>query len=76
MRITYDPQTDMAYIYLREMKDGEVKKTIPCDYKRSGRVCLNLDLDAEGHLVGIEVFEAQLTMPQELLRLATPERAP
>jgi uncharacterized protein YuzE len=68
MRITYDPTADAAYIYLREIEDGGVANTIPVDSTEgvsAGDV--NLDFDAEGRLIGIEVLGARSTLPREAL---------
>ena len=75
MRVTYDPQVDAAYIYLREIDSGGVKHTVPLDDLESnvesvGR--LVLDFDEEGRLVGIEALDACEVLPPELLRDAEP----
>ena len=63
MRIEYDAECDMAYIYLTEIAPGAAKRTIPGSH---GSVRINLDLDAKGRLLGIEVFEASRVLPVEL----------
>ena len=68
MRITYDPQTDAAYIYLKEISPGSVRKTYPCDPREVGGM-INLDFDSEGILVGIEVIGASKRLPSSLLAL-------
>jgi uncharacterized protein YuzE len=67
MRVEYDPETDQAYIYLREIEAGGVAETVPGwpDSPISG---INLDFDHEGRLVGIEVDgAASLRLPSEIL---------
>lgn len=49
MRVTYDEEADALYLYLSQRK---VAKTVPV----SGRV--NVDLDREGNLRGLEVLFA------------------
>ena len=59
MRITYDNETDSAYIYLVE--DSEVARTTGTE---DG---INLDFDEDGMLLGIEVLDAKGKLPQPLL---------
>ena len=49
MRIEYDREADAVYIYLQEK---EVSKTIELSHG------VNIDLDAQGRLIGIEVLDA------------------
>jgi uncharacterized protein YuzE len=69
MKITYDKNTDAAYIYLTEISAGGVKKTYPCD-PAEVKGMINLDFNPEGILVGIEVLGASKKLPKELLDLA------
>ena len=55
IRIEFDRRADAAYIYLREIEDGGVHKTVPV-HDASGMV--NLDFDRKGRLIGIEVGPA------------------
>lgn len=65
MKITYDVSIDAAYIYLVDyIKPSEVAKTTPVD------ASINLDFDAEGKLVGIEVLNASKKLPVEVLKKA------
>jgi hypothetical protein len=53
MRVTYEPDTGSAYLYLTgEIEPGGVKKTISL-YREHG---INLDFDAAEHLIGIELL--------------------
>jgi uncharacterized protein YuzE len=63
MKVKYCPETDAAYIYLKEVGPGGVAETVEAV---PGRVML--DFDGEGVLVGVEVLSAATTLPQELLR--------
>ena len=67
MRITWQRDTDMAYLYLKEhLNSGEVAQTVICDDDAlSGMV--NIDLDSSGRIVGIEVSCASAVLPSELL---------
>lgn len=49
MRMTYDPSADALYVYI---SDGEVTET------REVAPDVNLDLDAAGAAVGIEILGA------------------
>lgn len=71
MKLTYDRSVDAAYIQLaREIPAGGVAKTCPCDPLEVGGE-INLDFDAEGRLVGIEILDASKKLPPELLRSAS-----
>ena len=68
MKVTYDSSVDAAYIQLaREIAAGGVAKTHPCDPLEVGGE-INLDFDAEGRLIGIEILDASKKLPAELLR--------
>lgn len=71
MRLTYDPEADAAYIYLAdEIAAGGVARTYPCDPTEVGGM-VNLDFDAEGRLIGIEVMDASRMLPSEALRISS-----
>lgn len=72
MRIEYDPRVDAAYIYLvEEILAGGVALTYPCDpLQVNGEI--NLDFDADGRLIGVEVLDASRFLPKELLVSAPP----
>lgn len=61
MRVEYDEAVDAAYIYLHPIQQtfGVVKRTIQATDE------INLDFDAKGRMVGIEVLCAsrQLHLP-------------
>jgi hypothetical protein len=53
MRVTYEPDTGSAYLYLTgEIEPGGVKKTVSL-YREHG---INLDFDIAEHLIGIEIL--------------------
>ena len=67
MRLRYDRHADAAYIQLAEhIGLGGVDHTYLCDPQEVGGM-INLDFDAEGRLVGVEVLDASLYLPVELL---------
>ena len=58
MRITYDPEADALYIKLREATPRE-----SMDIEEG----VTVDLDNEGHVIGIEVLDASKRLtPEEL----------
>ncbi len=68
MRVTYDADVDAAYIYLAaEIPAGGVARTVPVDPREIDGM-INLDFDAEGRLVGIEVLDASRFLSPQLLR--------
>ncbi len=75
MRVTYDPQVDAGYIYLREIDSGGAKHTVPLDDLEcsvDAVASLILDFDDEGRLIGIEALGASEVLPPEILRDAEP----
>ena len=70
MRLTYDASVDAAYIYFVDhIADGAVSETCPCEL-RGGKGAINLDFDASGRLLGIEVLGARSVLPAEALNKA------
>lgn len=67
MRVVYDDKADSAYLYLgRKVTPGGVDKTYCCDSGEVGGM-INLDFDAEGRLIGIEVMDASTKLPFDAL---------
>jgi uncharacterized protein YuzE len=67
--VEYDPLVDAAYIYLTAISPGQVASTYPCPPSEvSGQI--QLDFDAEGRLVGIEVLDASKFLPPDVLDAA------
>lgn len=67
-KVTYDKDTDAAYIYFTEIKDGAVSETLTVD-DSSGRLSddLNIDVDQEFKALGIEILYASEHLPEDLL---------
>ena len=64
--VTHDAEADAAYIYLRPISAGGVAWTISVDISPlSGMV--NLDVDPNGRIVGIEIIEASALLPEGLV---------
>jgi len=67
MRVTYDPSARAGYIGLIDpIWVGGVKKSVPVPDSNGSIV---LDLDAEGHLVGIELLDPALFHPAVLAQV-------
>lgn len=67
LRVTYDSEADAAYIYFApDTRVGGVARTVPVDGGEDPWM-VNLDVDAEGRLVGLEVLDASRRMPKSLL---------
>jgi uncharacterized protein YuzE len=58
MKITYDKIANAAYLYLPAENYGKRSvKTVCCDPSEIDGM-INLDFDAEGKLIGIEILDA------------------
>ena len=70
MRVIYDASVDAAYIYLTdEIEPGAVQQTFPCEPENI-RGSVNLDFDAAGRLLGLEILNASVVLPGEALSKA------
>ena len=68
VRLTYDSDTDMGYLYLQEIPPGGVEHTEALVVDTAGgRRLINLDFDASGTLIGIEFDGARAALPAALL---------
>jgi len=65
MMIEYDKEADAAYIYFKEIDEGEVVKTISLNDS------INIDLDSEGKTLGIEILDASENLPSVALQGAS-----
>ena len=64
MKITFDSEADAAYIYLRKIQEGDVKTTISLNEN------INIDLDENGVILGIEILDASKNLSPEVLKSA------
>ena len=65
MKIEYDKEADVAYIYLKyPLQDGECKKTKELD----GHIIL--DYDGEGKLLGVEILNASKILTKKFIEEA------
>jgi uncharacterized protein YuzE len=69
IKVTYDKSVDAAKIYLKHIEPGGVAKVYTCDEDEVGEM-INLDFDAEGVLLAIEVLRASKKLPAALLKIA------
>lgn len=71
MRITYDPEANAAFIYLKEtIAPGGVARTEICDVETKPETSIILCFDSEGLVVGIEILGATRILPPETLMRA------
>ena len=57
MRTEFDKEADAAYIYFKEIGNGEVAETITLNDS------VNVDLDKNGIVLGIEILDASKHLP-------------
>lgn len=69
MHVTYDPVADMAYIYLADIAPGGVRTSVVIEDQEL-RGDLVIDLDADGRILGVEVFRPREQLPAPLLAAA------
>lgn len=66
MRIEIDKEADAAYIYFKEILPGEAVRTISLNDS------INIDFDAEGRTIGIEILDASKNLPTHYLKSMHP----
>jgi uncharacterized protein YuzE len=64
MRLTYEPESGMAYLYL-EQSPGAADRSVELDDDELP-ASLVVDIDREGHLIGIEIFGADRCLSPQL----------
>ena len=64
MKITYDAEADVAYVYFEEISKGKVVQTISLNEN------INVDLDKDGRTLGIEILEASKNLPKNTIKSA------
>ena len=67
MRITYDPEADALYI--------ELRRSVPAD-SRDLEEGVTADLDADGHLIGIEILHVRERLGRDALTNVVLEQLP
>ena len=66
---SYDPVADAAYIYFDHPIPAGVVDQVDTDHG-----AVNVDLDAGGRILGVEVIGARRRLPAALLRAISPHR--
>ncbi|MEV1285530.1 DUF2283 domain-containing protein [Micromonospora sp. NPDC049679] len=63
---TYDSDADAAYVYLEHpISAAAAQQVMPFDTSRG---MFNLDLNTEGHVLGLEIIGARRHLPPALLQ--------
>ena len=62
MRTEFDKDADAAYIYFKEIENGEVAETISLNDS------VNVDLDKNGVVLGIEILDASEHLPSSAFK--------
>lgn len=69
--VAYDTEADAAYIYLTpENEAAKVVMTYPCNPVET-KAEINLDFNAEGQLIGVEVLDASKKLKEYLIKPTT-----
>lgn len=71
MKITLDASSDQVLIDFRDIEPGGIEDTFEIP-EGPGRHRIWLSFDEDGRLIRIEVMQASLYLPPELLALAEP----
>ena len=64
MKVEYDKGADAAYIYFKEISEGEIVQTISLNDS------VNIDLDKNGKTLGIEILDASKNLPSNAIKSA------
>ncbi len=64
MKIEFDAEADAAYVYFKEISEGEVAKTISLNDS------INVNLDKNGKTLGIEILDASKNLPPNSMKSA------
>jgi len=62
MRTEFDKEADAAYIYFKDISAGEVAQTISLNDS------VNIDLDKNGKVLGIEILDASEHLPSSAFK--------
>jgi uncharacterized protein YuzE len=62
MKTEFDKEADAAYIYFKDISDGEVAETISLNDS------VNIDLDKNGIVLGIEILDASEHLPSSSIK--------
>lgn len=73
MEVHYDKEADAAYIYFSAdvpATSQSIRDSIPLTLPH-GKGNITLDFNKDGNLVGMEVLDASLILPEEVISSAT-----
>jgi len=56
MRITYDPEADVAYVYLNDGSDPAIARSSPIGEEQLG---ITVDFAEDGQVLGLEIMGAK-----------------
>ena len=71
MRVTYDAEADAAYITIAAgIAEGAATQQLHSIATPGGLGEIILDFDNENHLIGLEVLNARLVLPENVIRAA------
>jgi len=65
MRTEFDKEANAAYVYFKDISEGEVAETISLNDS------VNVDLDKNGKVLGIEILDASEHLPSSSLKTFT-----
>jgi uncharacterized protein YuzE len=69
MNFSYDAEVDAAYVSLTDIGPGAVEETVCVSDEFPALIGdVNLDLDGDGRLLGIEIVGARRFLPTDLLQ--------
>ena len=71
MQVTYDAEADAAYITIAdEIAEGSATQQLHSIATPGGLGEIILDFDKENRLLGLEVLNARLVLPENVIRTA------
>ena len=62
MKTEFDKEADAAYIYFKEIGNGEVAETVSLNDS------INIDLDKDGKVLGIEILDVSEHLPSSSIK--------
>ncbi len=71
MIIKYDSKSDAIYIaFQKNYFEKEILKTIQCEFCANSPI-INVDIDVDNKIVGIEIIGAKSHLPKDILENST-----
>ena len=68
LKISYDTEADAVYVYMAEIKEGDVASTFTLD-DESGDLSydINVDVNKDSQVLGFEILYASKHLPESLM---------